>query len=85
MIPEKNNMKTKEKNVDENGKAKAKEPVTSGEEEEGERIKAKKATLKRTESVKAASRERGHDPPLSASTSKAKATPNAEGSRSKQQ
>ena len=36
VIPEKNNMTTKEKN----GKAKAKEPVTSAkEEEEGERIR----------------------------------------------
>ena len=42
MSPEKNNMKTKEKNA----KAKAKEPVTSAEEEEGERIKAKKAALR---------------------------------------
>ena len=34
MIPEKNNMKTK-KNVEQNGKAKAKGHVTSAEEEEG--------------------------------------------------
>ena len=51
MIPEKNNMETKEKNVEKNRKVKAKEPVTSAEEEE-ERIKAKKPALKRTESVK---------------------------------
>ena len=85
MIPEKNDMKTKEKNVEKNGKAKVKEPVTSAEEEEGERIKAKKAPLKRTERVKAAALERGHDSPSRASTSKAKATPNAEGLTSKQQ
>ena len=48
-------MKTKEKNEDKNGKAK--ERVTSVEEEEDERIKAKKAPLKRTESVKAAAPE----------------------------
>ena len=52
VIPEKDNMKTKEKNA----KAKAKEPVTSAKEEEG-RIKAKKAALKRMESVKAAAPE----------------------------
>ena len=34
LIPEKNNMKTKEKNAEKNGKAMAKEPVTSAEEEE---------------------------------------------------
>ena len=85
VIPEKNDMKTKEKNVEKNGKAKVKEPVTSAEEEEGERIKAKKAPLKRTERVKAAALERGHDSPSRASTSKAKATPNAEGLTSKQQ
>ena len=39
VIPEKNDMKT-EKNVEKDGKAKAKEPVTSAGEEE-ERIKAK--------------------------------------------
>ena len=84
MIPEKNNMKTKEKDVEKNGKAMTKEPVTSAEEEEGERIKAKKAALKSTESVKAAALERGHDSPSHASASKEKATPNAEGSTSKQ-
>ena len=52
---------------------------------EEERIKAKKAALKRVESLKAAAPERGHDSPLSASTCKAKATPNAEGSTSKEQ
>ena len=77
MSPEKNNMKTKEKNAEKNGKAMAKEPVTTAEEEEGERIKAKKAALKRTESVKAAAWERGHESPSRASTSEAKATPNA--------
>ena len=84
MILEKNNMKTKETNVEKNGKAMTKEPVTSAEEEEGERIKAKKAALKSTESVKAAALERGHDSPSRASTPKAKATLNAEGSTSKQ-
>ena len=84
MIPEKNNMKTKEKKAEKNRKANVKEPVTSAEEEEDERIKAKKGALKRTVSVKAAAPERGHDSPLSASTCKAKATPNAEGSTSKQ-
>ena len=39
-----------------NGRTKAKEPVTSAEGEEEERIKAKKSALKRTESVKAAAR-----------------------------
>ena len=40
VIPEKNNMNTTEKNVEKNGGAKAKEPVTSAkEEEEGERIR----------------------------------------------
>ncbi|KIJ92959.1 hypothetical protein K443DRAFT_684887 [Laccaria amethystina LaAM-08-1] len=96
VIPEENNVKTKEKNVKVNGKAKAKEPDSSGEEEveeevqeeeeeEEERLKVKKAVLKRTESIKAAARERGHDSPSRAPTSKAKATPNAEGSTSKQQ
>ena len=85
VIPEKNNMKMKEKNVKKNEMVKAKEHVTYAEEEEGERIKAKKAALKRTESVKAAALERGHDSSTRASTSKAKATPNAEGSTSKQQ
>ena len=86
VIPEKNNMKRKEKNGKKNGKAKAKEPVTSAEEEEeGEMIKVKKVALKRAESVKAAAPKRGHDSPSRASTSKAKATPNAEGSTSKQQ
>ena len=83
MIPEKNNMKMKEKNEDKNRKAK--ERVTSAEEEEDGRIKAKKAALKRTENVKTAAPERGHDSLSRASTSKAKATPNAEGSTSKQQ
>ena len=45
MIPEKNDMKTKEKN-EKNGKAMVKEPVTSPEGEEEERIKVKKAALK---------------------------------------
>ena len=84
VIPEKNDMKTKEKNVEKNGKAKVKEPVTSAEEEEEERIKAKKAALKRAESIKAAAPESGQDSPSRASTSKAKATPNVEGSTSKQ-
>ena len=70
MIPEKNNIKTKVKNVKKNEMVKAKEHVTYAEEEEGE-IKAKKAALKRTESVKAAAPEPGHDSPLSASTSRA--------------
>ena len=56
MIPEKNNIKTREKNVEKNGKPKANKPVTSAEEEEEERIKTKKAALKRTESVNAAAR-----------------------------
>ena len=63
MIPEKNNVKTREKNVKMNGKAKAKEPVTSAEDEDEERIKVKKAASKRTESVKAATPEGGHDLP----------------------
>ena len=46
VIPEKNNMRTKEKDAEKNGKVKAKEPVTSAEEEEDERIKVKKAALK---------------------------------------
>ena len=49
-------MKTKKKNVEKNWKAK--EPATSAGEE-GERIKAKKAALKSTESVKVAALERG--------------------------
>ena len=53
--------------------------------EEEETIKAKKAALKRTERVRPAALERGHDSPSRASISKAKATPNAEGSTSKQQ
>ena len=57
--PEKNDIKTKEKNAEKNRKAK--EPVTSAEEEEDERMKVKKAALKRTESVKAAALEHGHD------------------------
>ena len=61
-----------------------KERATSAEEEE-ERIKAKKAALKRVESLKAAAPKRGHDPPSCASTSKAKATPNAEDSMPKEQ
>ena len=40
MIPEKNNMKT-EKNVEKDGKAKAKEAVAFAEEEEDERIKVR--------------------------------------------
>ena len=36
MIPGKGNTKTKEKNMEESGKAMTKEPVTSAEEEEGE-------------------------------------------------
>ena len=63
---------------------KAKKRVTSAEEEEELRIKVKKTALKRMESVKAAALERGHDPPSSTSTFKAKATPNAEGLMLKQ-
>ena len=85
MSPEKNNMKTKKKNVKKNEMVKVKEHVTYAEEEEGERIKVKKAALKRMESVKAAALEHGHDSPSCASTSKTKATANAEGSTSKQQ
>ena len=85
VIPEKNNMKTREKNVKKNEMVKAKEHVTYAEEEEGERIKVKKAALKRMESVKAAALEHDHDSPSRASTSEAKATPYAEGSMSKEQ
>ena len=60
-------------------------PITSAEEKDPERIKAKKVALKRVESLKAAAPKRGHDSPSRASTSQAKATPNAEGPTSKEQ